>query len=104
MKQPHSQCLGKMKDPGNEAGREIKHYRFRQVRDYRRYPPAEMNSKQFEKRNYRDKINPLSFVKLRDQFNGKEAETFWLRIDRASQSKVSKCVHLLNVFVNLFES
>ena len=65
MKQPRSRGLGKMKDPGNEVGREIKHYRFRQVHDYRRYPPAEINSKQFEKRNYRDKINPVSLLNLK---------------------------------------
>ena len=76
MKQPRSRGLGKMKDPGNEAGREIKHYRFRQVYDYRRYPPAEMNSKQFEKHNYRDKINPVSLLNLKTDLMERKQKPF----------------------------
>ena len=81
---------GRWKTLGTSLG--MTHYRLRQVRDYERYPPAEMNSKQFESRNYRDKINPLSFVKPRSHFNGQEIETFWMWIDkpvRANSPNVS---------------
>ena len=61
-------------------------------------PPAEMNSRQSENLNCRDKINPLSLVKPSGHFSGKETEIFC----EASRRKFSKCVHFLNVFVDLF--
>lgn len=71
------------------------------MRQYKIDSPAEINSRQSVNLNYRNTINPLSIVKLKDHFDGKETEIFWLRINEASQGKFSICVYL-NVFVDLF--